>query len=112
VTNQTTIQLSERERWIFIIVAQAIVPRTFAETRMLNRLWDTLSVDTWDGAKRIQDLGTVPECLACDHAVLKFALEHFEPTLARMSHPLPVPAKTLANEFMDLYERMSQQSRV
>ena len=104
-----TMSISEFDNWIIWIVALAIQPKTFDETRKLNRIWDACGVDgfldTIKG-KSPEQLGREPRDIICEETAFNFLLSQFEPTLGKLSPQGPV--KLISSALLELHERLSK----
>ena len=104
-----TISVSEHDRWIVWLVATAIQPKTFDETRKLNRIWDAFGVEGFAATiagKAPDQLGTEPEDVKCEETAVNFLLTQFEPTLAKLNPQAPV--KLISSALLELHERLSK----
>jgi hypothetical protein len=103
-----TVSVSERDRWAIWVVATAIQPKSFDETRKLNRIWDAFEVETFAAAivgRTVEQLSTDPVEVKCEEAAFNFLLSQFEPTLGKLAPQ--APAKVIASALLELHERLS-----
>jgi hypothetical protein len=104
-----TVSVSEHDKWIIWLVATSIQPKTFDETRKLNRIWDAFGVEGFAKGiegKRADQLGTEPADVKCEETAVNYLLSQFEPTLAKLNPQVPI--KIISSALLELHERLSK----
>jgi hypothetical protein len=103
-----TVSISARDKWAIWVVATAIQPKSFDETRKLNRIWDAFSIEAFTATlagKTVEQLGADAVEVKCEEAAFNFLLSQFEPTLAKLVPQAPV--KVIASALLELHGRLS-----
>jgi hypothetical protein len=104
-----TVSISERDKWAIWIVATAIKPTTFDETRKLNRLWDAFGIEEFSAAiqgKTLEQLSAEVVEVKCEEQAFNYLLSQFEPTLGKLAPQ--APAKVISSALLELHERLSK----